>query len=72
MINQTEFDAGLKGFEVIVPIQVSVLNRRKYEVQPRALFFLTGLSVFRNQMMNTFECLNLLLKLNSALSNATI
>ena len=33
----------------------------KYEAQPS--FFFASLSGFRNQRMNTFECLNLLLEL---------
>ena len=37
---------------------------KQVENTRRSRVFLTSLSVFRNQRMNTFECLNLFLKLN--------
>ena len=64
----------MKTLDVIVQTRVSVLPLiskyrqlteliKQVENMRRSQVFVTSLSVFRNQRMNTFECLNLLLKL---------
>ena len=46
-------------FQSVLILEVIVQTRVSVEIRS----FLTSLSVFRTQRMNTFECLNLLLKL---------